>query len=343
MKALLTMLLILAFVPAIGGAGVPNLLNYQGRLTDSLGYVVPDGNYSVTFRIYDDSLGSTALWTEGQLLTVKDGLFAVILGSVVSFNVTTFSDSVRWLGIQVGLDQEISPREKLVSVPFAKEAEHADISESSIYSDTANHAFSISDGIVTTDKLTENAVTSEKIEDGTIQFDDIGQNSADSGQVVKWDGANWMAGEDREYSFVSPGIAYKDSAVNGYGVAVYPPDPWWIGWPTVDSISISVPAEGYVQFKAWVNVGSAMGLRQCRLGYTLNNSADPSYSEYAEYDTGNSSDKLPNRFVIQFEKFLHTDSASTITAYFKATGYLGNFIVDKYKLTAIFYPVNYGE
>jgi hypothetical protein len=30
---------------------IPRMLSYQGRLTDSLGRPVPDGNYQLTFRI----------------------------------------------------------------------------------------------------------------------------------------------------------------------------------------------------------------------------------------------------------------------------------------------------
>jgi hypothetical protein len=40
------------------------------------------------------------------------------------------------------------------------------------------------------------SVTGDMIQDGTVQLDDIGQNDADSGQVVKWDGSSWSPGND---------------------------------------------------------------------------------------------------------------------------------------------------
>jgi len=120
-------------------ADVPQMINYQGRLTDSTGVSVPDGNYSVTFRIYEDSVTTDSLWGEGRLLTVKDGLFSVILGSIVPFSEGLFSDSNRWLGIQVGLDPEISPRTKLTSVAYAYHA---------LRSDTAGFALSPGNGWV---------------------------------------------------------------------------------------------------------------------------------------------------------------------------------------------------
>lgn len=50
-------------------------------------------------------------------------------------------------------------------------------------------------GIGTT-QLADNAVTSAKIQNGTIQFADIGQNSATNGEVIKWNGTAWTAEAD---------------------------------------------------------------------------------------------------------------------------------------------------
>ena len=64
-------------------AAVPPLMSYQGKLTDSLGVSVADGNYSIWFRIYDDSTGGSILWGELQWsVPVSKGLFSVLLGSV---------------------------------------------------------------------------------------------------------------------------------------------------------------------------------------------------------------------------------------------------------------------
>jgi len=50
-------------------------------------------------------------------------------------------------------------------------------------------------GIATT-QIADNSVTSAKIIDGTIQFADVGQNGAASGQVVKWSGTAWQPSTD---------------------------------------------------------------------------------------------------------------------------------------------------
>jgi len=44
-----------------GQATMPSTLSYQGVLQDGAGNPVPDGNYSLTFRIYSVSTGGTSL------------------------------------------------------------------------------------------------------------------------------------------------------------------------------------------------------------------------------------------------------------------------------------------
>ncbi|MDD3190973.1 MAG: hypothetical protein PHI66_04780, partial [Candidatus Pacebacteria bacterium] len=45
-------------------AAIRKEFNYQGKLTDSSGLAVADGAYDITFKIYDQAGGGTALWTE---------------------------------------------------------------------------------------------------------------------------------------------------------------------------------------------------------------------------------------------------------------------------------------
>lgn len=116
-------------------AEVPQLINYQGRLTDSDGDPVPNAPYSIVFTIYDHT--STAIWQETHAsVTTSAGLFNVLLGAgdhsgYGDLDESIFSDSVRWLGIKVGEDPEIQPRTQFVSVPYAYHA---------LISDTASYA-----------------------------------------------------------------------------------------------------------------------------------------------------------------------------------------------------------
>lgn len=95
-------------------------VNYQGFLTDSGGTPV-NGAVDIAFRLYSVDSGGTALWTETQTgVPVGDGLFSVLLGSVQPLSQSLFEQNATlWLGIAVGADQEMTPREQLSSAPFA--------------------------------------------------------------------------------------------------------------------------------------------------------------------------------------------------------------------------------
>jgi hypothetical protein len=110
-------------VASSGIAQVPELINYQGYLTDVNGKPVQDGTYTITFKIYDAETGGNALWEETQQVRIDDGMFHVLLGSINPVKSSIFTGANRWLGITVGNDNEIAPRSRLVSVPYAMSAD----------------------------------------------------------------------------------------------------------------------------------------------------------------------------------------------------------------------------
>ena len=114
MKRILIILLTLCAATAYGA--VPQLINYQGFLTDTDGAPL-DTVVTMTFKLYD--AGGTPLWTETQpACTVRAGSFNVLLGSVVAVP-DSFQGTSRWLGVTVGGNSEMVPRAHLVSVPYA--------------------------------------------------------------------------------------------------------------------------------------------------------------------------------------------------------------------------------
>ena len=64
---------------------VPQLLNYQGKLTDSNGQLLNGTNF-ITFYIYNQAAGGTALWTELQQVEVENGIYNVLLGGTNAIN-----------------------------------------------------------------------------------------------------------------------------------------------------------------------------------------------------------------------------------------------------------------
>ena len=102
----------------VSSANVPEMINYQGILTDGSGNPL-DTTVSMLFTIYDASTGGTNLWSETHnSVTVVGGLFTVLLGSLAPLPATVFDGANRWLGLTVAGDPEME-RERIASVPYA--------------------------------------------------------------------------------------------------------------------------------------------------------------------------------------------------------------------------------
>jgi hypothetical protein len=99
-------------------ADAPSTMSYQGVLTNDDGTLVADGNYNLTFRLYDVAVAGAALHTENfPAVAVERGGFSVILGSLTPLPV--IFDRQIYLGVQVAADPELAPRVPLASSPYA--------------------------------------------------------------------------------------------------------------------------------------------------------------------------------------------------------------------------------
>ncbi len=116
----LTVLLVNFFLlsSVLFSQGIPELLNYQGVLKDASGNIVPDGNYDLTFNIYDVESGGTAIWSEVNTVNVIDGIVSLKLGTFSSLPPTMFNKAL-WIGITVGTGSELTPRVFLSTVPYS--------------------------------------------------------------------------------------------------------------------------------------------------------------------------------------------------------------------------------
>lgn len=107
-------------------AATPGLVSFQGLLTDTSGIPVLDATYSVRFSVWDAASGPTEVWNETQpTMAVADGLFSVLLGSVIPLTKTIFDGSERWLEVKVESDPPMTPRQRFATVPYAFFAEEA--------------------------------------------------------------------------------------------------------------------------------------------------------------------------------------------------------------------------
>ncbi len=110
-------------------AQVPRTISYQGLLTDTSGVPKANGNYSLTFRLYNVSSGGTALWEESKSVQTKKGVFSVLLGESTQFPNSLDFNQQYWLGVQLGANSEMTPRTKLASVPYSINSVHSDTAD----------------------------------------------------------------------------------------------------------------------------------------------------------------------------------------------------------------------
>jgi hypothetical protein len=121
-KFFFTVMALLMVLCSVSSAQVPQLINYQGKLTKSTGTPV-DTTISMVFTIYADSSGTISKWSETQTaVKVEKGVFNVLLGNVNPIPDSVFDGSTRYLGVKVGADPEITPRKPMVSVAYAYRA-----------------------------------------------------------------------------------------------------------------------------------------------------------------------------------------------------------------------------
>ncbi|MBC7187920.1 MAG: tail fiber domain-containing protein [Calditrichaeota bacterium] len=104
---------------------VPQVMSYQGYLTDAAGAPVGDSTYALTFTLYDAEAGGTALWTETHpAVLVTKGLFQVVLGSKNPLSLPF--DRGYWLAVRVGTEPELVPRMRLTTAGYSFRAGNAD-------------------------------------------------------------------------------------------------------------------------------------------------------------------------------------------------------------------------
>lgn len=111
---------------ALAAAGINKQINFQGKVVNTDGTNVANGNYNFNFRIYTQQApGGSVIWSElNKSLTVTDGIFQTNLGDATALpgSVDFNSDNI-FLGIEFNGDGEMGTRIQFTAAPYAMNAD----------------------------------------------------------------------------------------------------------------------------------------------------------------------------------------------------------------------------
>lgn len=182
-RSLLLACLLVAGLSTTAFAHVPKKVAYQGFLATAAGAPV-DSTVSVTFRLYTAASGGSPLWAETQSVAVANGLYSVTLGADTPLDLD-FANPL-YLGVSVGADPEMSPRQALSSVPYAL------------------RALSVEEGAVGAGAIVDGSIVPSKLAN-------CGLN-----EILKFTGSGWACSADADTT-VAPGNSV--TAATSFGQA----------------------------------------------------------------------------------------------------------------------------
>jgi len=100
----------------VAAASIPvsGEISYQGRLLDSSNKPV-NGISTLTFRLYETDSGGSELWDFATGVEAINGFFSINL----PVDPALFDGRQLWLGVQVQGEAEMTPRQPILTVPYA--------------------------------------------------------------------------------------------------------------------------------------------------------------------------------------------------------------------------------
>ena len=207
MRKSLLFFLVVLLSSFLGAQDIPHMISYQGKLYENENPV--SGSKNIEFRI--------GAWSElHENVQITGGLYSVTLGSVTPLPVTVF-DNPAGLNLDVWIDGvQLTPNTSLVSVPYSYKAEIAADTRSIggrevSFQEPINGQVLKWNGtawIPGDDEL--GSATGIAGGDLSGSFPDptvskiagmtVSGNAPVTGQVLKWDGSQWIAQNDNEGS-----------------------------------------------------------------------------------------------------------------------------------------------
>ena len=111
-------------------AGIPHLINYQGKLTKTDGTAYAVGEYKISISVYDQATGGSLVWGPQVFnnTPLVYGHFNVVLGPTDTTSrdiADAFANANTYLEVKVNNDPPITPRQQILSAPYAVNAENS--------------------------------------------------------------------------------------------------------------------------------------------------------------------------------------------------------------------------
>jgi hypothetical protein len=131
---------------------VPKRISLQSMVRNFDGTTISDGEYSITFKIYDAETGGSELWSETQTINVSNCYLSANLGISSSLDLD-FEDQY-WIGITIEDGTELAPRLSFTSSPYS--------------------------------------LIAKAIEDGSVSSEKLAQMGAEEGEALIWNGSSWQ-------------------------------------------------------------------------------------------------------------------------------------------------------
>jgi len=213
-------------------------ISYQGTLLNKQGDPL-NGQVNMIFRLYNHPTDPNFLWEEKHMdqnaVSVTNGLFNLILGGINSLPDEIWQENNLFLGISVGEDSEMTPREIISAVPFA------------IQSDMA---YNVPDGSITSEKLENHMCCGTTNTDGTgwipykdyALYIDVNTNKCNFSTTPLY--FTSLSGQTRMWDLIGAGSIYRPTTT---GFTVY------LRSPFVETITVA-EADEYDWHIQWCGV-----------------------------------------------------------------------------------------
>jgi len=180
----LMMIAMVAAMGVVGPAWADATIGYSGQLRDSEGKTLPEGqrNPLITFSLYKDGTGGSALWTVTKHVVLNaDGLFSTSLSdsdgqngeNAQTLQNVLAENATLYIGLSPnGKDNEIQPRQRIIDTPRA------------VVATTGADGFTVS-GTATISTLKADTVKQKGVDaTGKVDYYDL----LPRGTIVMWNG-----------------------------------------------------------------------------------------------------------------------------------------------------------